>query len=69
MLFYLHPGSWGSTDLSDCGPSLVTKCVKKEKKVSQEDDAEILQKLQRDDVSVTTNKPGLLNVGHALWAQ
>ncbi|XP_012672828.1 DNA-directed RNA polymerase III subunit RPC4 [Clupea harengus] len=51
-------GSWGSTDLSDCGPSLVTKCVKKEKKVSQEDESEILQKLHRDDF---LDDPGLKN--------
>ncbi|XP_041938066.1 DNA-directed RNA polymerase III subunit RPC4 [Alosa sapidissima] len=51
-------GSWGNTDLSDCGPSLVTKCVKKEKKVTQEDESEILQKLQRDDF---LDDPGLKN--------
>lgn len=44
-------GSWGSTNLNDCDPALVTKCIKKEKNNTEDDDNEILQKLQRDDVS------------------
>ncbi|XP_049320727.1 DNA-directed RNA polymerase III subunit RPC4 [Astyanax mexicanus] len=51
-------GSWGSTSLSDCDPALVTKCIKKEKNVSEDGEAEILQKLQRDDF---LDDPGLKN--------
>ncbi|KAL2078240.1 hypothetical protein ACEWY4_025925 [Coilia grayii] len=51
-------GSWGNTDLSECGTSVVTRCVKKEKKVSQEDESEILQKLHRDNF---LDDPGLKN--------
>lgn len=42
-------GNWCSTNLNDCDPALVTKCIKKEK--NNTEDNEILQKLQRDDVS------------------
>ncbi|KAI4894820.1 hypothetical protein NFI96_016836 [Prochilodus magdalenae] len=51
-------GSWGSTNLSDCDPALVTKCIKKEKNVPEDDDNEILEKLQRDDF---LDDPGLKN--------
>ncbi|ROL41025.1 DNA-directed RNA polymerase III subunit RPC4 [Anabarilius grahami] len=46
---YRKPGNWGSTNLNDCDPALVTKCIKKEKNNTEDDDNEILQKLQRDD--------------------
>lgn len=51
-------GSWGSTNLSDCDPALVTKCIKKEKNVPEDGDNEILEKLQRDDF---LDDPGLKN--------
>ncbi|XP_063077461.1 DNA-directed RNA polymerase III subunit RPC4 [Engraulis encrasicolus] len=51
-------GSWGNTDLSESGTSVVTRCVKKEKKFSQEDEDEMLQKLTRDDF---LDDPGLKN--------
>ncbi|XP_076856736.1 DNA-directed RNA polymerase III subunit RPC4 isoform X2 [Brachyhypopomus gauderio] len=49
---------WGSTNLSDCDSALVTKSIKKEKNVPEDDDSEILQKLQRDDF---LDDPGLKN--------
>ncbi|XP_051958937.1 DNA-directed RNA polymerase III subunit RPC4 [Xyrauchen texanus] len=55
---YRKHGSWGSSSLSDCDPALVTKCIKKEKKNTEDDDNEILQKLQRDDF---LDDPGLKN--------
>lgn len=43
-------GNWSGSNLSDCDPALVTKCIKKEKNNAEDDENEILQKLQRDDV-------------------
>lgn len=44
-------GNWSGSNLRDCDPALVTKCIKKEKNnADDDDDNEILQKLQRDDV-------------------
>lgn len=43
-------GNWSGSNLSDCDAALVTKCIKKEKNNAEDDDNEILQKLQRDDV-------------------
>ncbi|KPP58063.1 DNA-directed RNA polymerase III subunit RPC4-like [Scleropages formosus] len=51
-------GSWGRTEQSECGPSPVLKSIKKEKLVSEDDEDEILQKLQRDDF---LDDPGLKN--------
>uniref|UniRef100_A0A672K5G2 DNA-directed RNA polymerase III subunit RPC4-like n=1 Tax=Sinocyclocheilus grahami TaxID=75366 RepID=A0A672K5G2_SINGR len=52
-------GNWSGSTLSDCDPTLVTKCIKKEKKNTEDDDDdEILQKLQRDDF---LDDPGLKN--------
>ncbi|KAK1794027.1 hypothetical protein P4O66_010713 [Electrophorus voltai] len=51
-------GSWGSTSLSVCDPALITKSIKKERNVPEDDDSEILQKLQRDDF---LDDPGLKN--------
>ncbi|KAJ8396028.1 hypothetical protein AAFF_G00025600 [Aldrovandia affinis] len=51
-------GSWDSTDQSDYGHSPVLKCIKKEKGVTEDDENEILQKLQRDDF---LDDPGLKN--------
>ncbi|KAL7869820.1 hypothetical protein AOLI_G00138080 [Acnodon oligacanthus] len=51
-------GSWGSTNLSDCDPAFVPKCIKKEKNIPEDDDNEILEKLQRDDF---LDDPGLKN--------
>jgi len=47
-------GNWCSSNLDACDPALVTKCIKKEKNNTEDDDNEILQKLQRDDVSQVT---------------
>ena len=57
---YLHTGSncvatsssagWRARDLGDSGTSPLAKCVKKEKHDSEEDEDEMLNKLQRDDV-------------------
>ncbi|XP_019902583.1 DNA-directed RNA polymerase III subunit RPC4 [Esox lucius] len=52
------PGGWRGTDLSDSGSSPLAKCVKKERHASEEDEDEILQKLQRDDF---LDDPGLKN--------
>ncbi|XP_066518772.1 DNA-directed RNA polymerase III subunit RPC4 [Hoplias malabaricus] len=51
-------GGWGNTNVSDCDPALVTKCIKKEKNVPEDDESEILEKLQRDDF---LDDPGLKN--------
>ncbi|KAJ8365661.1 hypothetical protein SKAU_G00144920 [Synaphobranchus kaupii] len=51
-------GSWDSTEQSEFGHSPVLKCVKKEKHVTEDDEDEILQKLQRDDF---LDDPGLKN--------
>ncbi|XP_058262611.1 DNA-directed RNA polymerase III subunit RPC4 [Hemibagrus wyckioides] len=51
-------GSWGNTNLSDCDPSVLTRSVKKERNVPEDDDDEILEKLQRDDF---IDDPGLKN--------
>ncbi|KAL4640103.1 DNA-directed RNA polymerase III subunit RPC4-like [Arapaima gigas] len=51
-------GSWGRTEQSECGLSPVLKSIKKEKLFSEDDDNEILQKLQRDDF---LDDPGLKN--------
>ncbi|KAI5627389.1 hypothetical protein C0J50_13081, partial [Silurus asotus] len=50
-------GSWGTTDVSDYDPVL-TKSIKKERNVPEEDDDGILEKLQRDDF---IDDPGLKN--------
>ncbi|XP_059387793.1 DNA-directed RNA polymerase III subunit RPC4-like [Carassius carassius] len=55
---YRKLGHWSGSNLSDCDPALVTKCIKKEKKNAEDDDNEILQKLQRDDF---LDDPGLKN--------
>ncbi|KAJ8013680.1 hypothetical protein DPEC_G00032310 [Dallia pectoralis] len=52
------PGGWKSTDQSDSGCSPVAKCVKKERHATEEDEDEMLQKLQRDDF---LDDPGLRN--------
>ncbi|XP_067101150.1 DNA-directed RNA polymerase III subunit RPC4 isoform X1 [Osmerus mordax] len=49
---------WRARDLSDSGTSPLAKCVKKEKHDSEEDEDEILNKLQRDDF---LDDPGLKN--------
>ncbi|XP_064176055.1 DNA-directed RNA polymerase III subunit RPC4 isoform X1 [Anguilla rostrata] len=51
-------GSWDSAEQSEYGQSPVLKCIKKEKRVAEDDDNEILQKLQRDDF---LDDPGLKN--------
>ncbi|XP_030629209.1 DNA-directed RNA polymerase III subunit RPC4 [Chanos chanos] len=51
-------GGWGGANLTDCESSPVTKCIKKEKNVTEDADNEILQKLQRDDF---LDDPGLKN--------
>ncbi|KAM9462227.1 DNA-directed RNA polymerase III subunit RPC4 [Clarias gariepinus] len=51
-------GSWGTTNLSDYDPSVPTKSIKKERNVPEEEDDEILEKLQRDDF---IDDPGLKN--------
>ncbi|XP_066549295.1 DNA-directed RNA polymerase III subunit RPC4 isoform X2 [Amia ocellicauda] len=51
-------GSWDSTDMSECGPPPVLKCIKKEKHAFEEEESEILQKLKRDDF---LDDPGLKN--------
>ncbi|XP_060795553.1 DNA-directed RNA polymerase III subunit RPC4 [Neoarius graeffei] len=51
-------GSWGTTNLSDYDPSVVTRSIKKERKVPEDDDDGILEKLQRDDF---IDDPGLKN--------
>ncbi|KAG1936089.1 DNA-directed RNA polymerase III subunit RPC4 isoform X2 [Pimephales promelas] len=55
---YRKPGNWCSSNLDACDPALVTKCIKKEKNNTEDDDNEILQKLQRDDF---LDDPGLKN--------
>ncbi|XP_067285975.1 DNA-directed RNA polymerase III subunit RPC4 [Pseudorasbora parva] len=55
---FRKPGNWCSSNLADCDPALVTKCIKKEKNSTEEDDNEILKKLQRDDF---LDDPGLKN--------
>ncbi|XP_077062135.1 DNA-directed RNA polymerase III subunit RPC4 isoform X1 [Siphateles boraxobius] len=55
---YRKPGNWCSANLDSCDPALVTKCIKKEKNNTADDDNEILQKLQRDDF---LDDPGLKN--------
>ncbi|KAK6293944.1 hypothetical protein J4Q44_G00362700 [Coregonus suidteri] len=42
-------GGWRGTDLRDSGSSPGAKCFKKERRASEEDDNDMLQKLQRDD--------------------
>lgn len=49
----LCSGWRGATDLHDSATSPVCKLVKKERNVSEEDEDEILSKLQRDDVSTS----------------
>lgn len=49
---------WRARDLSDSGTSPLAKCVKKDKRDSEEDEDEILNKLQRDDF---LDDPGLKN--------
>lgn len=49
----LCSGWRGATDLHDSTTSSVCKLVKKERKHSEEDEDEILSKLQRDDVSTS----------------
>ncbi|XP_023686724.1 DNA-directed RNA polymerase III subunit RPC4 [Paramormyrops kingsleyae] len=51
-------GSWERTELSESGLSPVLKCIKKEKRTSEDDEDEILQKLHRDDF---LDDPGLKN--------
>ncbi|KAK3529442.1 hypothetical protein QTP70_031098 [Hemibagrus guttatus] len=51
-------GSWGNTNLSDYDPSVLTKNIKKERNVPEDDADEILEKLQRDDF---IDDPGLKN--------
>ncbi|XP_061087852.1 DNA-directed RNA polymerase III subunit RPC4 [Conger conger] len=51
-------GSWDSTEQNEYGHSPVLKCIKKEKHVAEDDENEILQKLQRDDF---LDDPGLKN--------
>ncbi|XP_060719961.1 DNA-directed RNA polymerase III subunit RPC4 [Tachysurus vachellii] len=52
-------GSWGTTNLCDYDPSVLTKSIKKERNVPEDDDDdEILEKLQRDDF---IDDPGLKN--------
>ncbi|XP_073685048.1 DNA-directed RNA polymerase III subunit RPC4 [Garra rufa] len=55
---YRKLGNWSGSNLNDCDPALVTKCIKKEKNNTEDDDNEILQKLQRDDF---LDDPGLKN--------
>ncbi|KAL0964704.1 hypothetical protein UPYG_G00327820 [Umbra pygmaea] len=43
------PGGWRGTDVSDSAFSPMAKCVKKERRASEEDQDEMLQKLKRDD--------------------
>ncbi|MCJ8738330.1 hypothetical protein PDJAM_G00034390 [Pangasius djambal] len=51
-------GSWGTTNLSDYDPSVLTRSIKKERNVPVDDDDGILEKLQRDDF---IDDPGLKN--------
>ncbi|XP_027012982.2 DNA-directed RNA polymerase III subunit RPC4 [Tachysurus fulvidraco] len=52
-------GSWGTANLCDYDPSVLTKSIKKERNVPEhDDDDEILEKLQRDDF---IDDPGLKN--------
>ncbi|XP_053495111.1 DNA-directed RNA polymerase III subunit RPC4 isoform X2 [Ictalurus furcatus] len=51
-------GNWGTTNLSEYDPSILTRSVKKERNVPEEDDDGILEKLQRDDF---IDDPGLKN--------
>ncbi|XP_028821362.1 DNA-directed RNA polymerase III subunit RPC4-like isoform X1 [Denticeps clupeoides] len=51
-------GAWRHARPDDRGPSPLTKCIKKEKNVADEDEDHILQKLQRDDF---LDDPGLRN--------
>ncbi|CAB1344062.1 unnamed protein product [Coregonus sp. 'balchen'] len=44
-------GGWRGTDLRDSGSSPGAKCFKKERRASEEDDNDMLQKIQRDDGS------------------
>ncbi|XP_073773961.1 uncharacterized protein isoform X2 [Danio rerio] len=55
---YRKLGNWGSSNLTACDPALVTKCIKKEKNNTEDDDNAILQKLTRDDF---LDDPGLKN--------
>lgn len=55
---YKKLGNWAGSNLTDCDPALVTKCIKKEKNNTQDDDNAILQKLTRDDF---LDDPGLKN--------
>ncbi|KAI1886912.1 hypothetical protein AGOR_G00200660 [Albula goreensis] len=51
-------GSWDNTEQSEYGHSPVLKCIKKEKHSAEDDENEILQRLQRDDF---LDDPGLKN--------
>ncbi|KAK6328025.1 hypothetical protein J4Q44_G00000030 [Coregonus suidteri] len=51
-------GGWRGTDLRDSGSSPGAKCFKKERRASEEDDNDMLQKIQRDDF---LDDPGLKN--------
>ncbi|KAI2658734.1 DNA-directed RNA polymerase III subunit RPC4 [Labeo rohita] len=61
---YRKLGNWSGSNLSDCDPALVTKCIKKEKNNTEDDDNEILQKLQRDD-----GMPLLIYINASMFAQ
>ncbi|XP_071250926.1 DNA-directed RNA polymerase III subunit RPC4 isoform X1 [Salvelinus alpinus] len=52
------PGGWRGTDLGDSRSSPVAKCFKKERRASEENDDDMLHKLQRDDF---LDDPGLKN--------
>ncbi|XP_036827993.1 DNA-directed RNA polymerase III subunit RPC4 isoform X2 [Oncorhynchus mykiss] len=52
------PGGWRGTDLTDSRSSPVAKCFKKERRASEENDNDMLHKLQRDDF---LDDPGLKN--------